>query len=62
MSLTVVPVALASAFTLARGISQLPEIAACVHAQGARLYALSPRRISLEQLFLNVVGSQDSGQ
>ncbi len=41
---------------------QLPEIAACVHAQGARLYALSPRRISLEQLFLNVVGSQDSGQ
>lgn len=41
---------------------QLPQIAACVQGNGAQLYALTPQRISLEQLFLNVVGSQDSGQ
>ncbi len=40
----------------------LPQIAACVHAHGAQLYALSPRRVSLEQMFLDVIGTQDSGQ
>jgi ABC-2 type transport system ATP-binding protein len=40
----------------------LPAIAERVLASGARLYALTPRRISLEQLFLDVVGNEDSGQ
>jgi ABC-2 type transport system ATP-binding protein len=40
----------------------LPAIAERVLASGARLYALTPRRISLEQLFLDVVGTEDSGQ
>lgn len=39
----------------------LPQIAACVLVSGARLYALTPRRVSLEQLFLDIVGMQDSG-
>lgn len=39
----------------------LPLIAARVVASGARLYALTPRRLSLEQLFLDVVGDRDSG-
>jgi ABC-2 type transport system ATP-binding protein len=41
---------------------QLPLIAERVLASGARLYALTPRRLSLEQLFLDIVGTQDSGQ
>jgi ABC-2 type transport system ATP-binding protein len=40
----------------------LPLIAERTLASGARLYALTPRRISLEQLFLEVIGSEDSGQ
>jgi ABC-2 type transport system ATP-binding protein len=40
----------------------LPLIAERTLASGARLYALTPRRMSLEQLFLNVVGTEDSGQ
>jgi ABC-2 type transport system ATP-binding protein len=40
----------------------LPLIAERTLASGARLYALTPRRMSLEQLFLEVVGSEDSGQ
>ena len=40
----------------------LPMIAERTLASGARLYALTPRRISLEQLFLEVVGTEDSGQ
>jgi ABC-2 type transport system ATP-binding protein len=40
----------------------LPLIAERTLASGARLYALTPRRMSLEQLFLEVVGNQDSGQ
>ncbi len=40
----------------------LPMIAERVLASGARLYALTPRRISLEQLFLDIVGREDSGQ
>jgi ABC-2 type transport system ATP-binding protein len=40
----------------------LPIIAERTVASGARLYALAPRRLSLEQLFLDVVGREDSGQ
>jgi ABC-2 type transport system ATP-binding protein len=40
----------------------LPVIAERVLASGARLYALTPQRITLEQLFLEVVGHEDSGQ
>ena len=40
----------------------LPIIAERTLASGARLYALAPRRLSLEQLFLDVVGREDSGQ
>ncbi|HWQ12340.1 MAG TPA: ABC transporter ATP-binding protein [Roseiflexaceae bacterium] len=40
----------------------LPAVAERVVASGARLYALTPRRLSLEQLFLEVVGERDSGQ
>jgi ABC-2 type transport system ATP-binding protein len=40
----------------------LPEIAERAIGCGARIYALTPRRTSLEQLFLEVVGHQDSGQ
>jgi ABC-2 type transport system ATP-binding protein len=40
----------------------LPIIAERTLASGAHLYALTPRRISLEQLFLEVVGTEDSGQ
>lgn len=39
-----------------------PHIARETLAAGARLYALAPRRTSLEQLFLDVVGTEDSGQ
>ena len=42
--------------------AHLPQIAEQVLAAGAALYALTPRRASLEQLFLEVVGDQDSGQ
>ncbi len=40
----------------------LPLIAQRTLATGARLYALTPRRVSLEQLFLDIVGREDSGQ
>jgi ABC-2 type transport system ATP-binding protein len=40
----------------------LPALAERVVASGARLFALTPTRLSLEQLFLEVVGEQDSGQ
>ncbi len=40
----------------------LPVIAERTIALGARLYALTPRRMSLEQIFLDIVGSEDSGQ
>ena len=35
----------------------LPAIAAWVVEQGARLYALEPKRVSLEDLFLQIVGT-----
>jgi ABC-2 type transport system ATP-binding protein len=40
----------------------LPLIAERTLASGARLYALTPRRASLEQVFLEIVGAEDSGQ
>jgi ABC-2 type transport system ATP-binding protein len=40
----------------------LPAVAERVLASGARLYALTPQHITLEQLFLDVVGTEDSGQ
>ena len=40
----------------------LPVIAERTLASGARLFALTPRRVSLEQLFLEIVGTEDSGQ
>jgi ABC-2 type transport system ATP-binding protein len=40
----------------------LPTVAERVLASGARLYGLTPQRITLEQLFLEVVGTEDSGQ
>jgi ABC-2 type transport system ATP-binding protein len=40
----------------------LPVIAERVIASGARIYALTPRQTSLEHLFLEIVGREDSGQ
>jgi ABC-2 type transport system ATP-binding protein len=40
----------------------LPSLAAAVIASGAQLYAMTPRRMSLEQLFLDIIGTEDSGQ
>jgi ABC-2 type transport system ATP-binding protein len=40
----------------------LPAIAECVVASGTRLYALVPRQASLEQTFLDIIGTEDSGQ
>jgi ABC-2 type transport system ATP-binding protein len=40
----------------------LPLVAERVIESGARLYALTPRKASLEQLFLEIVGTEDSGQ
>ena len=61
-----------AATTVAKGVTTielllddeelLPVIAERVLASGARLYALTPRRVSLEQLFLDIVGTEDSGQ
>jgi ABC-2 type transport system ATP-binding protein len=40
----------------------LPEIAERTIRSGARLYGLTSQRRSLEQIFLDVVGAEDSGQ
>ena len=40
----------------------IPEIAELVITSGARLYGLTSHRRSLEQLFLDIVGAEDSGQ
>jgi len=42
--------------------AQLPDIAHEIIAVGARLYEFTPQRPSLEQLFLDIVGREDSGQ
>ncbi len=41
---------------------QLPDLARQVIAHGAHLYALTPRRTSLEERFLEIIGTSDSGQ
>jgi ABC-2 type transport system ATP-binding protein len=44
------------------GEDRLPDLAAWIVAQGARLYALTPERASLEALFVRIMGnSQDNG-
>ncbi len=40
----------------------LPLIAERAVAAGTRVYALTPHRASLEQIFLEIVGTEDSGQ
>jgi ABC-2 type transport system ATP-binding protein len=40
----------------------VPAVAEHVLRSGARLYALTPQRMTLEQLFLEVIGREDSGQ
>jgi len=40
----------------------LPVIAERTLASGARLYALIPQKTSLEEIFLTIVGTEDSGQ
>lgn len=40
----------------------IPHIAERVVESGARLYALTPHKTSLEELFLEIVGMEDSGQ
>ena len=47
---------------LALSPERAPLIAREALAAGARIYALFPRRTSLEQLFLDIVGTEDSGQ
>jgi ABC-2 type transport system ATP-binding protein len=42
--------------------AKLPDIAYEIIAVGARLYEFTPQRPSLEQLFLDIVGREDSGQ
>ena len=41
-----------------QGEEQLPAIAAWIVAQGVKLYALTPRRLSLEEIFVRVVGQE----
>ncbi|MGZ3681582.1 MAG: hypothetical protein ACXWQR_24805, partial [Ktedonobacterales bacterium] len=51
-----------TAFMLVTDAARAPLIAQATLDAGAQLYALIPRRTSLEQLFLDVVGMEDSGQ
>ncbi len=41
-----------------QGQEQLPAIAQWLVGQGAKLYALTPRRLSLEEMFVRVVGQE----
>jgi ABC-2 type transport system ATP-binding protein len=60
---TAVAESLATALELTlQSEEMLPLVAERVLRTGARLYALTPHKISLEQLFLEIVGSEDSGQ
>jgi ABC-2 type transport system ATP-binding protein len=54
--------ALPTALEFVASESCVPEVARAVIAAGAKLYALTPRHTSLEQLFLEIVGTEDSGQ
>jgi ABC-2 type transport system ATP-binding protein len=40
------------------GEEQLPAIAEWIVGQGVGLYALTPRRLSLEEMFVRVVGQE----
>lgn len=51
-----------TALMLVTDAARAPLIARATLDAGAQLYALIPRRTSLEQLFLDVVGTEDSGQ
>lgn len=51
-----------SALMLVTDATRAPLIARATLEAGAQLYALIPRRTSLEQLFLDIVGTEDSGQ
>ena len=63
VAVATVPVETATTLELVlRDEELLPVIAQRTLATGARLYALTPRRVSLEQLFLDIVGREDSGQ
>jgi ABC-2 type transport system ATP-binding protein len=42
----------------AQGEEQLPAIAEWIVGQGVPLYALTPRRLSLEEMFVRVVGQE----
>ncbi len=42
--------------------ANVPLIARATLEAGAQLYALAPQRTSLEQLFLDIIGEEDSGQ
>ena len=53
---------LPQALELTLAPERAPLVASATIAAGARLYALAPRRASLEQLFLDIVGTEDSGQ
>jgi hypothetical protein len=44
------------------GEESIPLLAERVMRSGARLYALTPHKVSLERLFLEIVGREDSGQ
>jgi hypothetical protein len=41
-----------------QGEEQLPALANWIVQQGVSLYALSPRRLSLEEMFVRVVGRE----
>jgi ABC-2 type transport system ATP-binding protein len=51
-----------SALELVADAECAPKIAQATLDAGARLYALIPRRTSLEQLFLDIMGMEDSGR
>lgn len=60
---TAVAESLATALDLTlQSEEMLPLVAERVLRTGARMYALTPHKVSLEQLFLEIVGSEDSGQ
>jgi ABC-2 type transport system ATP-binding protein len=54
--------ALPSALEFVADASCVPEVARAVLVAGARLHALTPLHTSLEQIFLETVGTEDSGQ
>jgi ABC-2 type transport system ATP-binding protein len=53
---------LAALHVTVKNEEMLPLIAERTLASGARLYALIPQKTSLEEIFLTIVGTEDSGQ